>query len=76
MQNVKANIEALNAAKLAVTSHCLCAKFIEEQDRFIVIFPRGFAVDAAQMRFASEGVTKTKALELLLNTMEKYWKKG
>lgn len=76
MQNVQANIEAYNNAKSAVLSHCMCFKLEEKQDRFIVYFPEGYAVGAAQMRFAEEGVTKTKALELLLNTMEKYWKIG
>ena len=76
MQNVQENIEAYNAAKLDVSSHCMCVKFIEQKDRFIIIFPKGFQVDAAQMRFAFQGVTKTKALQLLLNTMEKYWKLG
>lgn len=76
MQSVRDNIEALRVARENVRSHCMCVKLIEERDRFIVMFPPGFVVDAAQMRFASEGVSKTRALELLLGAMEKYWKIG
>jgi len=76
MQNVQDNVKELEAAKAAVKQHCMCVKFIEEKDRFIVMFSKGYQVDAAQMRFASQGVSKTKALQLLLNTMEKYWKLG
>ena len=76
MQNVQQNIQDFEAAKADVITHCMCFKLVEQADRFIVYFPEGYAVGAAQMRFAAEGVTKTKALQLLLNTMEKYWKIG
>ena len=73
MQKIRSNIDELAKAKSAVTEHCMCAKLIEEADRFIVMFPAGYQVDAAQMRFGYHKVSKTKALQLLLNTMEKYW---
>ena len=76
MKTVQFNIATLNETLANVKAHCMCAKFVEEPGRFIVMFPPGFTVDAAQMRFASEGVSKAKALELLLVVMEKYWKLG
>jgi len=76
MQNVQANITEYETAKHAVLEHCMCFKFVEEPGRFIVFFPAGYMVDAAQMRYGEEKVTKTKALQLLLVSMEKYWKIG
>ena len=73
MKNIQTNIAELEEARAEVLAHCMCAKLVEEKDRFIVFFPMGFQADAAQMRFAQEGVSKTNALRLLLETMEKYW---
>jgi len=74
METVRENVAALNAARAAVLAHCMCFKFTEQRDRFVVLFPEGYAVQGARMRFAAEGVSKRRALELLLATMEKYWK--
>ena len=52
----------------------MCYELIEKRDKIRVIFPKGFMVDAAQVRFASIGISKTKAFTLILETMEKYWK--
>lgn len=76
MQNVQQNIKDYETAKAEVLAHCMCFKLIEDTNRFMVWFPLGFAVEGAQMRFSELGVTKTKALQLLIVTMEKYWKIG
>lgn len=76
MKGVQDNIAALDAAQVAVRAHCMCAKLVEQRGRFVVHFPPGYAVDAAQMRFSAEGVSKTRALELLHATCEKYWQIG
>ena len=63
-------------ARERLTSHCMCLKLIEERGRIVVMFPPGFMVDGAQMRYGAEGVSKTRAFELLTATCEKYWKLG
>lgn len=76
MKTVRENIEALAIAKKAVIDHPMCATLTEEADRIMVEFPFGYAVGGAQMRFVAQGVSKTRAYELLLGTMEKYWRLG
>lgn len=65
--------QTMIAARAALVAHPMCLKLIEERDRIIVMFPAGYCADAAQMRFRAEGVSKTRAFELLLATCEKYW---
>lgn len=65
---------AMLDARAELLAHPMCAKLTEEPDRVIVFFPPGFQVDAAQMRFAAHGVNKTRAMQILLTTCEKYWK--
>jgi len=76
MNTIQQNIDALDNARANVANHPMCAKLVEEPGRIIVFFPRGFAIGAAQMRYAAEGVSKAQAFRLLLNTMEKYWNIG
>lgn len=65
--------QAMHEARKALCDHPMCAKLIEEADRILVMFPPGYTADAAQMRYRAEGVSKTRAFELLLATCEKYW---
>lgn len=74
--NPRTNAAALKLARDAVLSHCMCGRLEERGECIIVYFPAGFLVDAAQMRFRAEAVSKTRAFELLLAVMEKYWKLG
>jgi hypothetical protein len=68
--------KAMREARETLVSHPMCAKLIEQKGRIIVMFPLGYRIDAAQMRYKQEKVSKTKAFELLANTCEKYWKLG
>ena len=39
MKNVQTNIAELEEVRAEVLAHCMCAKLVEEKDRFIVFFP-------------------------------------
>jgi hypothetical protein len=76
MKTVQQNIDALEVARRNVREHCMCARLVEEPGIVRVMFPPGYAVDGAQMRYQEQGVGRARAFELLLVTMEKYWKIG
>lgn len=68
-----ATVAKLDAARATLQAHPMCCRLQEAPGCVTVHFPPGYRADAAQMRYAMHGVSKTKAFELLLNTCEKYW---
>ena len=65
---------ALETALEAVKAHCMCSRFEESADHYLVYFPAGdFEVGGVR---ASKGMGKIKALETMLEKMEFYWMKS
>lgn len=75
-KSLRENVAALQTAKAAVTSHCMCVRLREKPGVLIVDFPPGYAVDGAQVRYGALGFSKARGFELLLATCEKYWMLG
>ena len=69
-------VKRMNEARDDLLAHPMCGKLVETKGRVVVMFPLGYSIEAAQMRYKQQGVSRTKALELLLNTCEKYWRLG
>ena len=66
------NFVAVIAAKTRVKNHPMCAKFEETGGAFMVTYPAGdFPVDGVRVHYMSMG--KRKALEILLDKMERHW---
>lgn len=69
---VQDNVTAVKLAIAEVKNHCMCAKFEDEGRHYLVIFPPGdWPVDGVRV---SHGMGKAKALQLLIDRMEQFWK--
>jgi hypothetical protein len=65
------NIKQIEELLKEVKSHCMCAKLLEDEKSYTVMYPEGFIFDGCRI---SKGMGKIKALELLLIKIEKHWK--
>lgn len=66
------NFAAMMAAKIKVINHPMCAKFEETDGAYMVTYPNGdFLVDGVRVHYVSMG--KRKALEILLDKIERHW---
>lgn len=70
MSIIQERIEKVETAKEAVRTHCMCAEFSEDDDYYRVVFPTGFRIDGIR---ASKDVGHARALNLMLDTMERTW---
>lgn len=68
---VQDNIAEVKFVLEAVKSHCMCAKFQEDKTHYLVIFPPSdWPVDGIRV---AKDMGKAKALQMMLDKMEKFW---
>jgi hypothetical protein len=65
------NAKAVADNKAKVQAHCMCARFIEDETHYLVLYPAGYYPDAVR---ASKGQGQAVALERMLGRMERDWK--
>ena len=72
MSDPNKEFAAVVAAKARVKNHPMCAKFEDVGGAYMVAYPAGdFLVDGVRVHYVSMG--KRKALEILLDKMERHW---
>lgn len=67
---VTENTLRLNKALAAVKAHCMCFRFFEDSTHYTVHYPAGMFPDGCR---ASLGMGRAKALEKMLEVMERHW---
>lgn len=68
---VQRNISTIKKLKKEIREHCMCLRFKETPEYYLVIYPDGFYPEGTRVN--KEG-GKIIALERLLNAMERHWK--
>lgn len=70
---VKERLDLISSLKSEVNNHCLCAKFVEDDNSYTVYYPYGYFPDGSRI---SKGIGQTKALSRLLEVMERHWQEN
>lgn len=70
---VQRNIQSFKDAKAEVLAHCMCFRFEDVGGKFRVIYPDGYFPNGVQV---SKAMGKTKALQRLIEVMERHWKES
>ena len=71
MKTITENIAAVKELLAEVKNHCMCFRFIEDPQHYLVQFPAGYQVDGVRVTKVNG---KKWALEKALEKMELYWK--
>lgn len=74
MSIVQNRIDAVEAAKMAVIGHCMCAKFEETSYNVMAYYPEGYNLGGCRVAIGEGG--KAKALETLAAKMEQHWQES
>lgn len=75
MSTIQENIKELEAARFAVTDHCMCRAIREDGCSIVVIYPKGDWPGGIEGLTCTYGVTygKAEAFRRLLARMESDW---
>ena len=71
MKRIQDNINKLQDLLNQVKNHCMCLQFEETTEKYMVLLPEGYAVGAVRV---DKELGKIKALKIIIEKLEEYWK--
>lgn len=70
MGTVQENISEVKELEKQVNEHCMCLRFSQDKEHYLVLFPVGYQLGGVRV---SKGMGKIKALKTVLEKMEAAW---